>query len=109
MHSPSRYARAIVLACHLALAVTLPLVAGVFGAVLVLPLLAIAPGLWRGTPRHYAGATLLLVFYAGGGLMEAMAHAVRSPGAIAVACLAVLEFCALMMFVRLRAAEARRP
>ena len=108
MNQPSRYARTIVLACHAALIVALPLMSGLFGLVLVAPLLVIAPGLWRGRPRVYAGASLLLIFYAGGGLMEAFAHSSRTSGALAVASIAVLEFCAMILYVRLRAAEIRR-
>lgn len=98
----------MVLACHAALAAALLALYGGFGLVLALPLAAIAPGLWRGAPRVYAGASLLLVFYAGGGLMEAFAPAVRSWSALTLASIAALEFCGLILYVRLRAAELRR-
>lgn len=96
------------LACHAALAAALLALYGGLGLVLALPLAAVAPGLWRGTPRAYAGASLLLVFYAGGGLMEAFAPAARSWSAIALASIAALEFSGLILYVRLRAAELRR-
>jgi len=108
MNQPSRRVRALVLACHGALVVALPLMSGVFGLVMAVPLLCVAPGLWRGTPRMYAGASLLLIFYAGGGLMEALAHSSRTPGALAVASIAALEFCGMILYVRVRAAEIRR-
>jgi uncharacterized membrane protein len=106
MHPPSFYARAVALACHFVLALALPALVGPLGFALVLPLVAFAPGLWRARPRAYAAASLLLVFYAGGGLMEAFAHASRNVPALAFACVAALEFLALILFVRFNSREA---
>lgn len=101
----SSWLRRMVLLLHAALIIGLPAWLGWPRIWLVVPLLAPLPGLWRGRPYTYAWASLLLVFYAGGLLVEATG---RSPMAIAMACVAALEFCGLLMFVRARAAEIRR-
>lgn len=110
MRTPSFYARTVVLVCHATLIVALPVLLKGFGLVLVLPLLAMAPRLWKGRPRAYAAASLLLVFYAGGGLMEAFAgssHTTAGAGGLFVASVAVLEFCGLVLYTKIRSAEFR--
>lgn len=96
--------RRAVLALHAILMLGIPAWAGWTRAWLVLPLLLPLPGLWRGRPYTYAWASLLQVFYAGLLLVEAL----RGPWmAVALAGAAALEFCALLLFVRVRAAELR--
>lgn len=108
MRLPSAWARAVAIASHVVLLVGLAAAAGRLGVMLALPLLALLPGLWRGKPYVYAVASLVLVFYAGGGVMEAFAQAPRRGPALAFALVAVVEFSALVMYVRLRGVEARR-
>jgi len=105
---PTRWARRLALAAHLGLMAALPAAAGAAGAVLALPLLAPLPGLWRGRPYTHAWASMLVLFYVGGFLMEAWARPHRAALSIALAALAAGEFCALLLYVRFRAAEARR-
>lgn len=105
---PSAWARRTVLACHAVLAIGLAAAAGRLGVIAALPLLALLPGLWRGKPYVYAVASLVLVFYAGGGLMEAFAQPSRRAPALLLAAVSVVEFGALMAYVRLRSAEALR-
>ena len=100
--------RVAVLVAHAVLVVALPLAGGGPGALLALPLLAPAPGLWRAQPYTYAWASMLVVFYVGAFLMEASTHAERRPVALALAFVAAFEFVALLLFVRFRAVEARR-
>ena len=101
----SRHLRYAVLALHTLLLAGLPLTAGTLGAVLALPLLLPLPGLWRGTPYVYAGFSLLLAFYVGGLLMEAVAT--RSAPMTLLAASTAFEFCALLLFVRMAAQERR--
>jgi uncharacterized membrane protein len=104
--------RVAVLAAHAALFTAL-LAAGLLagsGAVvaLALPLLLPLRGLWLGRPYTYAWSSMLLVFYLGALLLEATANPARRPLALALAVIAAIEFCALMLYVRARAVEARR-
>lgn len=101
----SSWLRGGVLLLHAALVLGLPLWLGWQRLWLVVPLLAPLLGLWRGRPYTYAWASLLLVFYAGALLVEALG---REPMAVGLACVAALEFCGLLMFVRVRAVESRR-
>ena len=100
--------RAAVLALHAALLLGLPAASGLTGALLALPLLLPAPGLWRSRPYTYAWCSMLVVFYVGAFLMEASVNAARRPIALALAVVAAAEFCALLLYVRARAVEARR-
>jgi uncharacterized membrane protein len=97
----SAYLRIVVLMCHGVLIVGLPLAARLAGVLFALPLLAPAPGLWRGRPYTYAWASMLVVFYVAGLLV------VGRPLTLALACVAALEFCALVLYVRARSVEAR--
>jgi uncharacterized membrane protein len=99
--------RVVVLAAHAVLLVALPLAGGGLGALLALPLLAPARGLWRAQPYTYAWASMLIVFYLGAFLMEASTHAERRPVALALAFVAAAEFVGLLLFVRFRSVEAR--
>jgi uncharacterized membrane protein len=94
--------RLAVLALHAALLAGLPLAGGLTGAVVALPLLAPAPGLWRGRPYTYAWCSMLIVFYVAGLVVD------RRPLTLALAAVAAFEFCALVLYVRARAVEARR-
>jgi uncharacterized membrane protein len=98
-------ARGAVLAVHAMLLTGLPALAGLAGALLALPLLAPLRGLWRGTPYTYAWCSLLLAFYAGVLLMEAVAT--KSVLVTLLAIAAAVEFCALLLYVRFRSAEQR--
>src|SRR5881296_3655429 len=108
MNRPSRWARGLTLTAHAALMAALVGSAGRLGALVAVPLVALLPGLWRARPYTYALASLFVVFYAGGGLMEAFAHPARRTAGLIVATLAAIEFCGLILFVRLRAAEIAR-
>lgn len=103
---PTRALRAIVLAAHLALLLGLPLYGGRLGALAALPLLAPLPGLWQGRLYTLRWASLLLTIYAG--LLAAEVWAARAAAALplALAVLAGVEFCALMLLAR-GAARAR--
>src|SRR5258706_793184 len=61
--SPTPWARGIVLLCHLALLVALPLLAGRLGVVVALLLLLPLHGLWRERPYTYAWTSLLITVY----------------------------------------------
>lgn len=104
--APTRALRAIVLAAHLALLLGLPLYGGRLGALAALPLLAPLPGLWQGRLYTLRWASLLLTIYAG--LLAAEVWAARAFAALplALAVLAGVEFCALMLLAR-GAARAR--
>ncbi len=96
--------RRFVLALHLILIAGIPAWLGWERAWLVLPLTVPLPGLWRGKSYTYAATSLLMVFYSGGLLVEAIGG---EWAANALALTAVLEFCSLVLFVRVRVAEAR--
>ena len=102
----SAAARLTVLTLHAALLIGLPVAAGRMGFVLMLLLLFPLRGLWRGTPYTYAWCSLLLAFYAGGLLMEAVAG--RSVLLTVLAAVSALEFSALLSFVRFKAVDRRR-
>jgi uncharacterized membrane protein len=99
--------RRIVLALHGLLIATLVLAAGVTGMVLALPLLLPLPGLWRARPYTYAWGSMLVLFYAGGALSEVVMAEQIPRMALAIAVIATFEFCALLLYVRLRSAEFR--
>ncbi|MGQ0585599.1 MAG: DUF2069 domain-containing protein [Gammaproteobacteria bacterium] len=100
--------RIATLVAHAMLLIALPAVAGFTGALLALPLLAPARGLWLGRPYTYAWSSMLIVFYVGAFLMEASTHAERRPVALALAVVGALEFIALLLYVRARSIEAAR-
>lgn len=100
----SNVLRRLVLALHLILIAGIPAWLGWERLWLVLPLVLPLPGLWRRRLYIYAATSLLLVFYSGGLLVEAIGG---GWAANALASVAVLEFCSLMLFVRVRAAEIR--
>ena len=104
----ARWAQGIALFAHFGLLVALPLVAGLSGGVVALPLLVPLYGMWTGKPYTYAWCSLLVVFYVGGFLMEAYTHPGRSAISFTLATLAAVEFCALMFYVRFRAVDRRR-
>jgi uncharacterized membrane protein len=108
MTGPSAWARRIVGLAHAGLLIALPAVAGLIGGLLALPLLLPVRGLWQGRSYTYAWCSLLVVIYLGGFLMEAFTHPGRRLVSLALAAVAAAEFCALLLFVRLRAAERRR-
>ena len=105
---PSRIARNVALLAHALLIVGLTWKVGLsVGLVLLLPLLAALPGLWRGQPYTYAWASMLLVFYCAGLLTEAYMRPSQAMHFRLLAIVAALEFVSLVLFVRLRAAEVR--
>jgi uncharacterized membrane protein len=97
----SAHLRVAVLVAHGLLLAGLPLAGRLAGVLLALPLLAPLPGLWRGRPYTYAWASMLVVFYVAGLLV------MGRPLTLALAIVAALEFCALVLFVRARSLEAR--
>lgn len=101
--NPLAVLRAAVLAAHVALLVALPAWLGVAGLLLALPLLAAAPGLWRGHRRTCQVGSLLVLPYLGGFLTEAFAAPATRYPALWLAMVAVVEFCALVLYVRLQA------
>lgn len=101
--NPLAAMRGVVLAAHATLLVALPAWLGVTGAVLAVPLLLAVPGLWRGHRYTYQAGTLLVLPYLGGLLMEAFAAPDTRVPALPLATVAVAEFCALVLYVRLRA------
>ena len=106
---PSRWARGATLAAHALLIAGLAWKAGVSaGLVLLLPLLAPLPGLWRGKSYTYAWASMLITFYCAGLLAEAYMRSSHAQEFRTLAAIAALEFVSLILFVRLRATEVRR-
>jgi len=106
--APTRWAHRIALACHVALTIALAILARFPGWLLALPLLLPLPGLWRGKAYTHAWCSMLVVFYVGGFLMEAWANPETGRTAIVLAILAATEFCALVLYVRFAAVDARR-
>ncbi len=106
METPwSNRARRVVLLAHAALLIGLPVAAGWPGALLAIPLLFPLSGLLRGKTYTYAWCSLLLSFYVGGLLMEAVTG--RAGFATALASAAAIEFCALLLYVRFKSSERR--
>ena len=96
------------LATHALLIAGLIWIAGAsVGLLLVLPLLAPLRGLWRGAPYTYAWASMLLTIYCAVLLSEAYMRPSQLGVLRALAIVAALEFVSLILFVRMRAAEAR--
>jgi uncharacterized membrane protein len=83
--------------------------AALAGALGVAPWLALAPGLWRGRPRHYVVATLLTTPYLGYGLMEAIANPGARRWAAALVLVAFAVFAVLLAFLRLSRPAAAAP
>jgi uncharacterized membrane protein len=108
MRPHSRLLHALALAAHLALVVLL--IAGARGSLALLAallLLAPLPGLAAGRPYTFAWASMLLAIYAALLAAEGWADPARQRWAFGLGGLASLEFAALILFVRLRAREAR--
>ncbi|MBI3171533.1 MAG: DUF2069 domain-containing protein [Hydrocarboniphaga effusa] len=101
----STWACRVVLIAHATLLIGLPVAAGRPGVLLAVPLLFPLPGLWRGTSYTYAWCSLLLSFYLGGLLMEAVTGG--SWYATVLASAAAIEFCALLLYVRFKSLERR--
>jgi uncharacterized membrane protein len=108
MTLPSAWARRATLVLHAVLIAGLVAAGGAPGALIAVPLLVLLPALWRARPYMYAVASLLIVFYVGGFLMEAFSRPARDAVALGLATTGAFEFVALVLFVRLRAVEARR-
>lgn len=104
--------RLVVLVAHAvligALVAAWPLGGSAAGPLLALPLLLPLRGLWLGRPYTYAWGSMLLVFYVALLLAEATANPARRPFVLALAVIAAIEFCALLLYVRARSVEARR-
>jgi len=98
--------RGVVLAMHAALLLALPAWLGLTGALLDLPLLLALPGLWRRRAYTYKWSSLLVLPYIGGFLTEAFAGPHSRYPALLLAGVAVVEFCAVVLYVRL---HARKP
>jgi len=79
------------------------------GAWLAIPLLFPIAGLIRRRPYTAAWASMLLVFYVGGLLAEGYANHQHRTALFALAALAMLEFCCLVLFVRFGARERQAP
>ena len=77
----------------------------VAGTVLSLPLLAMLPGFIRRNIYTAKWASLVLVFYVAGLLAEAYAMHARHVFALALSCVATLQFVSLLLFVRWTARE----
>ena len=101
---PSRIAQNFALLAHALLIAGIGWKVGVsVGLVLLLPLVAALPGLWRGRPYTYAWASMLLVFYCAGLLTEAYMRSSQGTQFRMLAFVSALEFVSLVLFVRLRA------
>ncbi|GAC1626573.1 MAG: hypothetical protein NVS9B10_14630 [Nevskia sp.] len=102
----SHWAWAAAIACHFILANGLWLWAGFLsGLLLVLPLAAAIPGLVRRSGYTAGWLTLLLVLYVAALLSEGFSIPSRRVVAIALSTVAMFEFTALVLFVRLLARE----
>jgi uncharacterized membrane protein len=99
--------RVVVLITHGLLILAFPVWLGATGALLALPLVLAMPGLWRRRAYTYAWSSLLVLLYLGGLLMEAFASPANKYPALILAGVVVVEFCALVLYVRLHAAEQR--
>ncbi len=98
--------RVIALAMHAAL------LAGIivrgwpgFSQLWALPLLAAAPGLWRGRVYTFQWLSLLILFYIGGYVAAGYSEPLQRTGLFGMASFAALEFAAVVLFVRFRARE----
>jgi uncharacterized membrane protein len=104
----SRSMRIVALVAHALLIVRLSAMVGAtIGLLLVLPLLAPLRGLWRGDRYTYAWNAMLIVFYCAGFLAEAYMRPTIARPFPAAAIVAAIEFVSAVLFVRLRAREAR--
>ncbi|NKF23641.1 DUF2069 domain-containing protein [Solimonas marina] len=107
--TPVRLMRGLVMAAHLALiALLIGTARSSIGVVAGLLLFAPLPGLLRGSRYVHAWASMLLVVYCAlllaGGYSD-IADRLRLFG---FAALAAFDFCAMVMYVRVSAAAARR-
>lgn len=102
----STWAWLVAIVAHFVLANGLWLWAGLLpGLLIVLPLALALPGLLRRRAYTAGWMTLLLVLYVAGLLSEAYAIPSRRAIGLALSYVAVLEFAALVLFVRLLARE----
>lgn len=102
----SQWAWAAAIACHFVLGNGLWLWTGLLpGLLLVLPLAAALPGLLRRRTYTAGWLTLLIVFYVAGLLSEAFTVPDRRQIALGLSIVAMLEFVALVLFVRWHARE----
>lgn len=102
----SAYAWIIALLLHGLLANALWIWAGLLpGLILVLPLAAALPGLIRRSTYTGGWLTLMLVFYVAGLLSEAFTMPARREIALGLSIVAMLEFVAVVLFVRLTGRE----
>jgi uncharacterized membrane protein len=105
---PSHVARAVTLGLHAGLIGGIVLLAGGgIGLLLLAPLVAPLRGYWLGKPYTFAWASMLLVFYCAGFLAEAYMRPTLAWPLRTVATIAAFEFVSAVLFVRLRAKEAR--
>ena len=102
----SQWAWAAAILFHFVLANGLWIWAGLLpGLLLVLPLAAAIPGLVRRSSYTAGWLTLLLVLYVAGLLSEGFSIPSRRTIAIGFSSVAMFEFVALVLFVRLLARE----
>jgi len=102
----SQWAWVAALALHFVLANGLWIWSGLLpGLLLILPLAAALPGLLRRSTYTAGWATLLLVFYVAGLMSEAFAIPSRRHIGLGLSIVAMFEFIALVLFVRLHARE----
>ena len=102
----SSYAWVIALLLHCLLANALWVWAGLLsGLILVLPLAAALPGLIQRSTYTGGWLTLLLVFYIAGLMSEAFTIPGRREIALVLSIVAMLEFIAVVLFVRLTGRE----
>ena len=102
----SSYARIATLIAHAFLVMGLLLwTRNVLGALVAALLLPALPGLWQGRVYTYQWLSLLLCFYSAALLTEGVASPARKDVAWLLAGGAALEFCAVVLFVRLTGRE----
>lgn len=104
MRPGSTLLQKVVLLLHAVLILGIPIWSGLKFSWVVLPLLLPLPGLLRGRPYTYAWACMLQLFYVGALMMGALEGDAL---ATALAVAGALQFCAMLLFVRVRAAELR--
>lgn len=99
--SPACNARGVSLSAHLTLAVGLVLWCGwKAGAILSLPLLGTVQGLVRGKVRSGIWAAYMLIFYVAALVAEAYAVPQRHVVGLILACIAMLDFVCVILFIR---------
>lgn len=99
--SPAVWTLVAALTAQVALACGLMVWSGwIAGALLSLPLLPTLPGLLRRRPRSAAYCAFVLVVYVALLLSEALAMPERHTMGLLLACIGVVSFVALILFVR---------